>query len=94
MKPIRDFRVELEWRRLRIAVHAEAEDAQERARATSRLLELKRSTASETRRSCDVLRDLRHRLGHAKTDITNDIYAQALPSMQKDAAAELSSLLR
>ncbi len=25
------------------------------------------------------------RLGHAKTDITNDIYAHALPSMQKDA---------
>ena len=34
------------------------------------------------------------RLGHAKTDITNDIYAHALPSMQKDAAAKLSSLLR
>ena len=34
------------------------------------------------------------RFGHAKTDITNDIYAHALPSMQKDAAAKLSSLLR
>ena len=34
------------------------------------------------------------RLGHAKTDITNDIYAHALPSMQKDAAAKMSSLLR
>ncbi len=34
------------------------------------------------------------RLGHAKTDITNDIYAHALPSMQKDAAAKLSSLLK
>jgi integrase len=34
------------------------------------------------------------RLGHAKTDITLDIYAHALPSMQKDAAARLSSLLR
>ncbi len=34
------------------------------------------------------------RLGHAKTDITNDIYAHALPAMQKDAAAKLSSLLR
>ncbi len=35
------------------------------------------------------------RLGHAKTDITNDIYAHALPSMPKDAAAaKLSSLLR
>ncbi len=34
------------------------------------------------------------RLGHAKTDITNDIYAHALPSMQKDAAAKLSSLVR
>ena len=34
------------------------------------------------------------RLGHAKTDITNDIYAHALPSMQRDAAAKLSSLLR
>ena len=33
-------------------------------------------------------------LGHAKTDITNDIYLHALPSMQKDAAAKLSSLLR
>jgi integrase len=34
------------------------------------------------------------RLGHAKTDITLDIYAHALPSMQKEAAAKLSSLLR
>ena len=34
------------------------------------------------------------RLGHAKTDITNDIYAHALPSMQKDAAAKMASLLR
>ena len=34
------------------------------------------------------------RLGHAKTDITNDIYAHALPLMQKDAAVKLSSLLR
>ena len=34
------------------------------------------------------------RLGHAKTDITNDIYAHALPSMQKDAAAKMSALLR
>ena len=33
------------------------------------------------------------RLGHAKTDITNDIYAHALPSMQKDAAAKMASLL-
>ncbi len=33
------------------------------------------------------------RLGHAKTDFTNDIYAHALPSMQKGAAAKLSSLL-
>ena len=33
-------------------------------------------------------------VGYAKTDITNDIYAHALPSMQKDAAAKLSSLLR
>ena len=32
--------------------------------------------------------------GHATTDITNDIYAHAPPSMQKDAAAKLSSLLR
>ena len=34
------------------------------------------------------------RLGHAKTDITNDIYAHALPSMQKEAAAKMASLLR
>jgi integrase len=34
------------------------------------------------------------RLGHAKTNITLGIYAHALPSMQKEAAARLSSLLR
>ena len=34
------------------------------------------------------------RLGHAKTDITNDIYAHALPSMQKDAAAKIGGQLR
>ena len=34
------------------------------------------------------------RLGHAKTDITNDIYAHALPSMQKDAAAKIGAQLR
>jgi len=34
------------------------------------------------------------RLGHAKTDITNDTYAHALPSMQKDAAAKMALLLR
>ncbi len=34
------------------------------------------------------------RVGHAKTDITNDIYAHALPSMQKDAAAKMASLMR
>ena len=38
--------------------------------------------------------DAAQRLGHAKTDITNDIYAHALPSMQKDAAAKMASLLR
>ena len=31
---------------------------------------------------------------HAKTDITNDIYAHALPSMGRDPAAKVSSLLR
>ena len=34
------------------------------------------------------------RLGHAQTIITNGIYAHALPSMQKDAAAKIASLLR
>jgi len=33
------------------------------------------------------------RLGHAKTDITNDIYAHALPSMGLDAAAKMAPLL-
>ncbi len=34
------------------------------------------------------------RLGHAKTDITNDIYAHALPSMQKYGARRISELLK
>ena len=34
------------------------------------------------------------RLGHAKTDMTNDFYAHALPSAQKEAAAKMASLLR
>ena len=34
------------------------------------------------------------RLGHKKVEITHNIYIHALPSMQKDAAAKLSSLLR
>ena len=42
----------------------------------------------------DAVKVVAQRLGHAKTDITNDIYAHALPSMQKEAAAKVSSLLR
>ena len=34
------------------------------------------------------------RLGHKKIEITLNIYAHALPSMGRDAAAKLSSLLR
>ncbi len=34
------------------------------------------------------------RLGHKKIEITLNIYAHALPSMQKDAAAKMASLLR
>ena len=34
------------------------------------------------------------RLGHAKTDITNDIYVHALPSMGRDAATKIASLLK
>ncbi len=37
---------------------------------------------------------VQERLGHANISITMDVYAHALPSMQKDAAAKLSSLLR
>ena len=37
---------------------------------------------------------LSQRLGHKKIEITLNIYAHALPSMQKDAAAKLASLLR
>ena len=33
------------------------------------------------------------RLGHAKTSITSDIYAHALPGMQQEAAAILGTLL-
>ena len=35
-----------------------------------------------------------HRLGHGRTQITMDIYAHALPTAQKDAAAKMASLLR
>jgi len=34
-----------------------------------------------------------HRLGHAKTAITLDLYAHVLPSQGKDAAAALGSIL-
>ena len=34
------------------------------------------------------------RLGHKKIEITLNIYAHALPSMQNDAAAKMASLLR
>ena len=34
------------------------------------------------------------RLGHAKTDITNDIYVHALPSMGRDAATKIASLVK
>ena len=33
------------------------------------------------------------RLGHKKVEITHNIYIHALPSMQKDAAAKMASLL-
>ena len=42
----------------------------------------------------DAVIVLAQRLGHAKIDITNDIYAHALPSMQKDAARRFSELLK
>lgn len=35
-----------------------------------------------------------HRLGHGRTEITMNIYAYALPSMQKDAAARIGGQLR
>ena len=37
---------------------------------------------------------LQERLGHANISITMDVYAHALPSMQKDAARRISELLR
>ena len=37
---------------------------------------------------------VQERLGHANISITMDVYVHALPSMQKDAAAKLASLLR
>ena len=40
------------------------------------------------------VRVVAQRLGHAETDITNDIYAHALPSMGRDAATKIASLLR
>jgi len=33
------------------------------------------------------------RLGHKKVEITTDIYAHVLPSMQEEAAAEMGSIL-
>ena len=42
----------------------------------------------------DTVKVVAQRLGHAKTDITLGIYAHALPSMQKDAAAKMSLILR
>jgi integrase len=33
------------------------------------------------------------RLGHSKIEMTLNIYAHVLPSMQQDAAAKLASLL-
>jgi len=35
-----------------------------------------------------------HRLGHGRTEVTMNIYAHALPSAQKEAAAKMASLLR
>ena len=35
-----------------------------------------------------------HRLGHGRTQITMDIYAHALPTAQKEAAATMASVLR
>jgi integrase len=34
------------------------------------------------------------RLGHGRTEVTMNIYAHALPSAQKEAAAKMASLLR
>ena len=34
-----------------------------------------------------------HRLGHSKTSITLDLYSHVLPSMGKDAAAAVGSIL-
>jgi hypothetical protein len=40
------------------------------------------------------LKVVSQRLGHGRTEITMNIYAHALPSMQKEAAAKMASLLK
>ncbi len=39
------------------------------------------------------IRVVQERLGHQRIEMTLNIYAHALPSMQQDAAAKLAALL-
>ena len=49
----------------------------------------------EGKRSAVPILDLcNNALGHKRIETTQNIYAHALPSMQKDAAAKMASLLR
>jgi hypothetical protein len=37
--------------------------------------------------------EVRERLGHAKTDLVNNVYGHVLPTMQSEAAEKLNRLL-
>jgi len=68
--------------------------AEQPARKTASLRGLRHTSATLALNAGVPVKVVSQRLGHAKTDITNDIYAHALPSMQKDAAAKMAALLR